>query len=118
MEMFGETELCGDGERLGRISEELTWKGVARSCVPALDHEPRDDAMEQQAVVGVGADVADEVVAMERCVVEKNGRDGACRGGDEDARGVALCLKGEESQEGEEEGKEMFHCWEWICGKG
>ena len=74
--------------------------------------------MEQQAVVCMGADVADEVVAMERCIVEKYGRDGACRGCDEDTCGVALGLKGEESQEGEEVGNEMFHWWEWICGKG
>ena len=74
--------------------------------------------MEQQAVVCMSADVADEVVAMERCIVEKYGRDGACRGRDEDTCGVVLGLKGKKGQEGEKEGEEVFHWWEWVCGKG
>lgn len=97
VEVSGETYFGRNGVRLGRIAESHSGQCMARGGVTRLDHEGRNDAVEEQAVVVVGTHMAEEVVAMQRRVVEEHSRNRPLAG--KDAHPHALRSKGRRKKE-------------------
>ena len=85
MEVFGRIDLRRQGTRGGVVAEVFERLGVFAQEVARLYHELVDDAVEEHTAVSSAADEGDEVVAMDRRLVEKLYRHFAPRCFDQDA---------------------------------
>lgn len=85
MEVFGRIDLRRQGTRRGIVAEIFEWLGIFAQEVARLYHELVDDTVEEHAAVSSTADEGDEVVAMDRRLIEKLYRHFAPRCFDQDA---------------------------------